>query len=112
MCDHGVMTAHGDRAGAYRSINRANWEARVPHHAASTEYGLDRFRADPDHLSDVVRFDLPRLGPIDGLDLVHLQCHIGTDTLSLARLGARTTGLDFSHHVVPQAIGAIPGHAT
>jgi SAM-dependent methyltransferase len=29
--------------------------------------------------------------------VIHLQCHIGTDTLSLARLGARsTTGLDLS----------------
>jgi SAM-dependent methyltransferase len=44
-----------------------------------------------------VRFDLPRLGSIEGLDVVHLQCHIGTDTLSLARLGAgRVAGVDFS----------------
>ena len=28
--------------------------------------------------------------------MIHLQCHIGTDTLSLARLGATATGLDFS----------------
>jgi len=44
-----------------------------------------------------VKFDLPLLGSITGLKCVHLQCHIGTDTLSLARLGARSvTGLDFS----------------
>jgi SAM-dependent methyltransferase len=43
-----------------------------------------------------VRFDLPRLGDVRGLDGVHLQCHIGTDTVSLARLGARMTGVDFS----------------
>ena len=43
-----------------------------------------------------MRCDLPRLGGIAGLDVVHLQCHIGTDTVSLARLGARSgTGLDF-----------------
>jgi len=79
----------------YLDVNRANWDSRVPHHLAA--YGLERFRDDPAHLSNVVRFDLPRLGSIDGLDVVHLQCHIGTDTLSLARLGARTvTGLDFS----------------
>ena len=48
------------------------------------------------HLSDVVRFDLPLLGDVAGLEGVHLQCHIGTDTISLARLGARMTGLDFS----------------
>ena len=83
-------------SGDYRAINHANWESRVRHHAASDEYQLQRFVADPRHLSDVVTFDLPRLGPIEGLDVVHLQCHIGTDTTSLARLGANVTGLDFS----------------
>lgn len=87
----------------HRRVNHANWEARVPHHAASEEYGLDRYRRDAGHLSDVVRFDLPRLGSIDGLDVVHLQCHIGTDTLSLARLGARVTGLDFSEAAIEVA---------
>ena len=47
-------------------------------------------------------FDLPRLGDIAGLDGVHLQCHIGTDTVSLARLGARMTGLDFSPAALEQ----------
>ncbi len=78
----------------YLAINRANWNSRVPFHVQG--YGLDRFRADPGHLSGVVRFDRPRLGDLSGLEAVHLQCHIGTDTLSLARLGARMTGLDFS----------------
>jgi SAM-dependent methyltransferase len=79
----------------YASVNLANWNSRVPHH--EREYGLAEFRADPAHLSHVVRFDLPRLGDLTGLDVVHLQCHIGTDTLSLARLGpGSVTGLDFS----------------
>ncbi len=80
----------------YRAVNHANWESRVPHHAASDEYGLSRYVDDPTRISGVVRFDVPRLGDIAGLDVVHLQCHIGTDTLSLARLGATVTGLDFS----------------
>ena len=80
----------------YLTTNLAHWESRVALHAASAEYGLDRYRTDPAHLSDVVRFDLPRLGDIAGLQVIHLQCHIGTDTLSLARLGADVTGLDFS----------------
>src|SRR3954468_24151055 len=78
------------------ALNRANWDERAPAHAASPDYGVARFVADPAYLSEVVRFDLPRLGDIGGLRGVHLQCHIGTDTLSLARLGARMTGLDFS----------------
>jgi SAM-dependent methyltransferase len=87
-----------DDAGddAYLATNHANWESRVPLHATSNDYGLDRYVADPHRLSDVVRFDMPRLGDIAGLEVVHLQCHIGTDTLSLARLGASVTGLDFS----------------
>jgi len=87
----------------YRSLNRASWDERAPAHAASPGYALDSFRADPEHLSDVVRFDLPLLGDVRGLRGVHLQCHIGTDTISLARLGARMTGLDFSPAAVAQA---------
>lgn len=78
------------------AVNRANWDERAPAHAASPGYAVSRFLGDPTFLSDVVRFDLPRLGDVTGLRGVHLQCHIGTDTLSLARLGASMTGLDFS----------------
>jgi SAM-dependent methyltransferase len=80
----------------WRDVNRANWESRVPIHTGPGGYDLQAFD-DPDYLTDVVRYDLARLGRLDGLDVVHLQCHIGTDTVSLARLGARSvTGLDFS----------------
>lgn len=87
----------------YRKLNRASWDERAPAHAASPDYALERFCADPAFLSDVVRFDLPLLGSVEGLRGVHLQCHIGTDTLSLSRLGARMTGLDFSPAAVEQA---------
>src|SRR5215468_7710765 len=96
----------GDRTGMeddYRTVNRASWDERVPAHAASPDYQLERYAADPGFLSQVVRFDLPRLGTISGMRGVHLQCHIGTDTVSLARLGASMTGLDFSAPAVEQA---------
>ena len=80
----------------YLTINRAMWDERAPAHAASPGYAVQQFVDDATHLSHVVRFDLPRLGDVNGLDGLHLQCHIGTDTLSLARLGARMTGLDLS----------------
>src|SRR4051812_295623 len=80
----------------YRDVNRANWDDRVAAHAASPDYAVARFTDDPSFLSEVVSFDRTRLGDIAGLDAVHLQCHIGTDTVSLARLGAKMTGLDFS----------------
>jgi SAM-dependent methyltransferase len=84
-------------------VNRASWDERAGAHAASPDYACDRFAEDPDFLSDVVRFDLPRLGDVRGLRGVHLQCHIGTDTISLSRLGARMTGLDFSPPALAEA---------
>ena len=84
-------------------LNRTNWDERAAPHAASADYAVERFLADSDFLSDVVRFDLPRLPDLRGRRGVHLQCHIGTDTLSLHRLGARMSGLDFSGSAVEQA---------
>lgn len=87
----------------YLDLNRANWDDRVPLHVASADYAVQRFLDDPAFLSGVVRFDLPLLGDVAGLCGVHLQCHIGTDTISLARLGAAMTGLDFSAAAVAAA---------
>jgi len=70
---------------------------------ASADYAVQRFVSDQAFISDVVRFDVPLLGDIAGLRGVHLQCHIGTDTVSLARLGASMTGLDFSAPAVEAA---------
>lgn len=75
-----------------------------PQHASSRDYKVQEFISDPKCLSEVVQFDVPLLGDITGLNCVHLQCHIGTDTLSLARLGAASvTGLDFSSAALVEA---------
>lgn len=94
---------HSTGVADYRELNRANWNDRVPAHLASPDYNVQGFIDDPAFLSHVVRFDLPLLGDIAGLRAVHLQCHIGTDTVSLARLGASMTGLDFSGRAVETA---------
>jgi SAM-dependent methyltransferase len=78
--------------------NRENWDDRVRVHAASEFYDLPGFRAGADHLRP---FEIEELGEVAGRSLLHLQCHMGQDTLSWARRGARVTGLDFS----PEAIG-------
>ena len=78
------------------AVNRAFWEDRAPAHFTSPDYAAAELISDSNRLSDVVRFDMPRLGDLSGQRGLHLQCHIGTDTLSLHRLGATMTGLDFS----------------
>lgn len=89
----------------HTSVNQAMWDERAPAHAKSPDYHLEDFVEDPHYLSDVVTFDLPRLGDVTGARGVHLQCHIGTDTISLARLGATMTGLDFSEAAIEIARG-------
>ncbi len=85
-----------------RRANFENWQDRVPIHLGPDGYELAAFD-DPAHISRVVQFDREQLGDLTGLDVVHLQCHIGTDTVSLDRLGAGSvTGYDFS----PAAIAA------
>jgi 2-polyprenyl-3-methyl-5-hydroxy-6-metoxy-1,4-benzoquinol methylase len=82
---------------AARFANEANWDDRAVIH--EPVYGVEAFQ-DPAYRSVVIRDDLPVLethsGPLEGQRILHLQCHIGTDTVSLARSGAQVTGLDFS----------------
>src|SRR6201984_1268359 len=82
------MTDHLD-------INLRNWEERVWYHPRDSAggYMLDRFRAGEDALHEI---EAAELGDISGKRVLHLQCHIGRDTLCLARRGAIATGLDFS----------------
>jgi SAM-dependent methyltransferase len=83
--------------------NRANWDDRAAVHEAAG-YGIAELAADPQALSPVVARDIERIGHLTGLDVCHLQCHLGTDTVSLARLGARrVVGLDFSAEAVRRA---------
>lgn len=56
----------------YAEVNLAHWNRRVVHHVRG--YKLEQFRTDQSYLSEVIRFDLPRLGSIEDLDIIHLQC--------------------------------------
>src|SRR5215471_4686285 len=77
------------------AINLKNWDERAQIHArdATGDYMLDAFRAGADALHEI---DAAEIGDITGKRVLHLQCHIGRDTLCLVRRGAIATGLDFS----------------
>ena len=81
--------------------NRLNWDDRADIHIRDEAggYRLQAFLAGADNLHDI---EHDEIGDVAGLRIAHLQCHIGIDTLCLARRGASCVGLDFS----PKAIAA------
>jgi SAM-dependent methyltransferase len=83
-------------------VNQVLWDAWTPINAESEFYDVSSFRTGERaiRLSD---YEREEIGPVDGKSLLHLQCHIGLDTLSWARLGAKVTGADFSEKSIEQA---------
>ncbi|WP_199730646.1 class I SAM-dependent methyltransferase [Amycolatopsis panacis] len=81
------------------AFNERNWDARTRIHARSDFYALGR--RDP--LDWILPFEWDALSDLAGKDVVHLQCHLGVETMALAKAGARTVGLDFSARSVEQA---------
>jgi SAM-dependent methyltransferase len=82
--------------------NRRNWDERVPIHRSNVTgfyASAEQLKAGRDTLSPI---EAGEIGSVAGQRLLHLQCHFGLDTLSLARRGAVATGVDFS----PAAIDA------
>lgn len=84
----------------YLELNRQNWNNRVDGHLTSEFYRMDAFRQGENSLKEI---ELSLLGDIQGKSVLHLQCHFGQDTLSLARMGASVTGVDFSENAIDAA---------
>lgn len=84
----------------YLRINRQLWNARAAWHTAHDYYGREAFERGHATLNDI---ELALLGDLCGQSALHLQCHFGLDTLSLARLGAQAVGVDFSDVAIAAA---------
>jgi len=84
----------------YAQDNLALWDERAIDHLDSPLYGLSDFKQGKSSLTHI---ELEALGDIRGLSILHLQCHFGQDTLSLSRLGAKVTGVDFSESAIEMA---------
>lgn len=85
---------------SHRDANRRLWDRWTELHADSPFYDVEGFKRGDGTLAEI---ELAEVGPVEGLDLLHLQCHFGLDTLSWARHGARVTGVDFSPRAVERA---------
>jgi SAM-dependent methyltransferase len=84
----------------YTDLNLALWESRLEHHLRSDFYALEDFKCGATSLNEI---ELALMGDLRGREVVHLQCHFGQDTLSLSRMGAHATGIDFSPKAIDTA---------
>jgi ubiquinone/menaquinone biosynthesis C-methylase UbiE len=84
----------------YLDVNRTSWNARTSHHVSSEFYDVKGFLEGKTSLKSI---ELDLLGDVKGKSILHLQCHFGQDTISLARLGAHCTGVDLSDKAIEEA---------
>ena len=85
---------------AWRRANRANWDERVGVHLGPGGYDLSNLRAGHGRLNAIEEAELPS---VRGKRVLHLQCHFGADSLTLAQRGAEVVGLDFSIRAIEAA---------
>ncbi len=81
----------------YFELNKQAWDQRTRVHADSSFYDNESFLKGRNSLS---KAELATLGDVTGKSIIHLQCHFGQDTLSLARMGATTIGVDISTEAI------------
>ena len=91
----------------YIEINRKLWNARTAIHFESDFYQVNDFIHGGSSLQSI---ELERLGNLEGKKVLHLQCHFGQDSISLARMGAEVTAVDLSDDSF--TLGNCPGPTT
>lgn len=84
----------------YIAINRDAWNKKTDAHIQSDFYDVPGFLAGNTSLNS---FELDLLGDVAGKSILHLQCHFGQDSISLSRMGAKVTGVDFSEKAIQRA---------
>lgn len=97
------MTRDDSQRTTWFADNQANWNDRAAVHEASG-YGIEELIATPEAVSGELAQDLHRFGDLTDRDVLHLQCHLGTDTVGFARRGAgRVVGVDLSDESLRRA---------
>lgn len=85
----------------YIEINRRTWNEKTAVHFESDFYNVKEFIVGGNSLNSI---ELDLLGDVKGKRILHLQCHFGQDSISLARLGAIVTGVDLSDKAIEKGI--------
>lgn len=85
----------------YIQYNQKLWNDKVDFHLQSDFYDMEGFRNGRSSLMDI---EQSYLNDVSGKKILHLQCHFGQDTISLSKLGASVTGVDFSDKAIEAAV--------
>lgn len=84
----------------YIEKNRLAWNRKTGFHIDSEFYDNHSFLNGKSTLKDI---ELKLLGDVKEKSILHLQCHFGQDSISLARMGAQVTGVDLSDKAIEHA---------
>lgn len=84
----------------YLKINKESWNKRTDIHFDSEFYDNESFVEGRSSLNSI---EIELLGELKGKKVLHLQCHFGQDSISLARMGANVTGVDLSDRAIEKA---------
>ena len=87
----------------YIEINKKSWNSRVDTHVASEFYDMVNFLNGKNSLKSI---ELNLLGDLKGKKVLHLQCHFGQDSISLARMGAEVVGVDLSDKAIDKRLAS------
>lgn len=83
------------------TTNKNAWNNKVAYHLKSEMYRLPAFL---NGASSLMPIEIAMLGDITGKRILHLQCHFGQDSISLSRMGAKVTAVDFSDVAIEEAM--------
>ena len=84
----------------YFEANKKLWNDKTPYHVNSEFYDMNKFK---DGAISLMPTEINELGSAEGKSILHLQCHFGQDSISLSRLGANVTAVDFSDEAIKYA---------
>lgn len=84
----------------YLKVNKDSWNSLSEINFKSDFYDVEAFLNGKSSLNSI---ELVRFGDLKNKKVLHLQCHFGQDSISMARMGAQVTGVDLSDKAIQLA---------
>ncbi len=92
-----------DKNSKYSEKNNERWDILAKMHSGAAEKGTAKYydlEALRDGKTSLFPVEIAELPDLKDKRVLHLQCHFGMDTISLARMGAEVVGVDYSEKAI------------